>query len=157
MRKSFLLIALVAGFLAAGLIDFTLPGAKSGVSVPALADEAGAQFAWHPNRPGVTRAQIALGRAATLKFEFTVRGLPDGTPVKFGIPKKYVEIGVVVDPKEVVVKQGVARSMAIFAVPPGMPLGRFDMPVVAVNANTNKELGRGAIPFMLLPAGVGGC
>lgn len=113
-------------------------------------------FAWHANRPNITRAQIALGRAVALKFEFTV---PGGTAanVKFGIPKKFVNMGIKVDPGEVQVQDGMASAKALFTVPPGMPLGKFDMPIVAVDPATGKEIGRGAIPFMLLPAGVGGC
>ncbi len=115
-----------------------------------------AEFKWHPNRPGITRAQIALGRAATLKFEFITTGL-NVSVVKFGMPKHFADMGVIIDPKQVPVKGDKASSMAIFAIPPGTPLGKFDMTVVAVDAKTGKELGRGAIPFMLLPAGVGGC
>ncbi len=113
-------------------------------------------FAWHANRPNITRAQIALGRAVALRFEFTV---PSGSAanVKFGIPKKFVQMGIKVDPGEVQVQNGMAAAKALFTVPPGMPLGKFDMPIVAVDAATGQEIGRGAIPFMLLPAGVGGC
>ena len=114
------------------------------------------RFAWHANRPNIRRAQIALGRGVALRFEFTVPG-GAAANVKFGIPKKYVNMGIKVDPGEVQVQGGIASSTALFTVPPGMPLGKFDMPIIAVDAATGKEIGRGAIPFMLLPAGVGGC
>jgi hypothetical protein len=114
-------------------------------------------FAWHANRPGITRAQIALGRAVTLKFDFTLQGDAPVSRVKFGIPKKFVNMGIKIDPGQVEVQNGMASSKSIFTVPPGMPLGRFDMPIVAVDAEAGKEIGRGMIPFMLLPAGVGGC
>ncbi len=114
------------------------------------------EFEWFPNRPGITRAQIALGRAVTLKFEFRLKG-QDVSRVVFGIPKKFADMGVFIDPKEVNVKDGIAKSMAIFSIPPGTPLGKFELIIVAVDAKTKKELGRGEIPFMLLPAGVGGC
>lgn len=115
-----------------------------------------AEFKWFPNRPGITRAQIALGRAATLRFEFATKGL-NVSMVKFGIPKKFADMGVIIDPKEVSVKENKATSTVIFAVPPGTPLGKFELVIVAVDAKTNKEIGRGELPFMLLPAGVGGC
>lgn len=113
-------------------------------------------FAWHPNRPGIKRAQIALGRASTLRFEFFLKG-KDGAQVKFGIPKKYVNMGVRIDPNQVAVSEGKASSKAVLTVPPGMPLGKFDIPVIAVDAKTGAEFGKGEIPIMLLPAGVGGC
>ena len=120
----------------------------------AQAAEPSAKFEWFPNRPGITRAQIALGRATTLRFEFSGVGT---SSVKLGIPKKFADMGIIIEPKEVSVKGGKAQSMAIFAVPPGTPLGKFDLIIVAVDAKSGKEIGRGAIQFMLLPAGVGGC
>jgi len=147
----------VAVFLGAGV-----PGHKESGVLPLTGgiSKAGAaetsRFAWHANRPNITRAQIALGRGVALRFEFTVPG-GAAANVKFGIPKKYVDMGIKVDPGQVQVQGGTASSTALFTVPPGMPLGKFDMPIVAVDAATGKEIGRGAIPFMLLPAGVGGC
>ena len=124
----------------------------------ALADEIqGAQFAWHANRPGITRAQIALGRATRLRFDFAVKNVADGTKVKFGISKKYAEMGISITPNAATVANGKANSRAEFSCPPGMPLGKFDMLVVMVDAKTKKVLGKGIIQFMLLPAGVGGC
>lgn len=120
------------------------------------ADAPSPDFAWHPNRPGIKRAQIALGRASTLKFEFFFKG-KDGARVKFGMPKKFVTMGVKIDPNEVSVSEGKAASKAVLTVPPGMPLGKFDIPVIAVDAKTGTEMGKGEIPIMLLPAGVGGC
>ena len=120
------------------------------------AEAQSAGFEWFPNRPGITRAQVALGRAATLRFEFSTRGL-NVSRVKVGIPKKFADMGIIIDPKEVSVKGDKATSTAIFATPPGTPLGKFDLVIVAVDAKTGKEIGRGLIPFMLLPAGVGGC
>lgn len=137
-------------------IFITGPGTQKGVGT-ALADEMqGAQFAWHANRPGITRAQIALGRATRLRFEFKLKNA-DGTKVKFGISRKYAEMGISITPNDVTVTNGMAKSRAEFSCPPGMPLGRFDMLVVMVDANTKKVLGKGIIQFMLLPAGVGGC
>jgi len=148
-----LLAAVFMGGGEAGLMDGNVLSLAGG-SRASAAETPG--FAWHANRPNITRAQIALGRGTSLKFEFTV---PGGTAakVKFGIPKKFVDMGIKVEPGEVEVQGGIASSKALFTVPPGMPLGKFDMAIVAVDAATGKEIGRGAIPFMLLPAGVGGC
>lgn len=156
-RMIFGLALFVAVFLGRGepgLKDSSVLSLTGGISRAGAEEKAG--FAWHANRPNITRAQIALGRAVALKFEFAV---PGGTAanVKFGIPKKFVNLGIKVDPGEVQVQGGVASSRALFTVPPGMPLGKFDMPVIAVDAATGQEIGRGSIPFMLLPAGVGGC
>ncbi|MHB8881614.1 MAG: hypothetical protein ACYC69_08940 [Thermodesulfovibrionales bacterium] len=123
----------------------------------AEAAETSPDFAWHPNRPGIKRAQVALGRASTLKFEFSLKAKPGVTQVKFGIPKKFATMGVKIDPSGVSVTDGLAASKAVLRVPPGMPLGKFDIPVVMIDAKTGQELGRGEIPIMLLPAGVGGC
>ena len=150
-----LFVALFMGRGETGLMDGNVLSLAGGIS-QAGAEETPPPFAWHANRPNIRRAQIALGRAAALRFEFTV---PEGTAanVKFGIPKKFVTMGIKVEPGEVQVQGGVASSKAFFTVPPGMPLGKFDMPIIAVDAATGKEIGRGSIPFMLLPAGVGGC
>jgi hypothetical protein len=131
-------------------------GSHYGVKT-AEAAEATPDFSWHPNRPGIKRAQVALGRASSLKFEFSLKAKPGVTQVKFGIPKKFVTMGITIDPVEVSVIDGLAASKAVLRVPPGMPLGKFDIPVVMVDAKTGQELGRGEIPIMLLPAGVGGC
>ncbi|MDA8086490.1 MAG: hypothetical protein M0Z59_05215 [Nitrospiraceae bacterium] len=131
-------------------------GIQSGTRTAYAEAAPGANFSWHANRPGITRAQIALGRATRLRFEFAVKNA-DGTRVKFGIPREFAEMGIKISPEEVTVVNGMARSNAQFSCPPGMPLGRFDMLVVMVDAKTKKEIGRGIIQFMLLPAGVGGC
>lgn len=155
-KPGFRLIYLVScTVIGLGLI-FTGFASQKGVRT-ALADVTqGAQFAWHANRPGITRAQIALGRATSLRFEFSLQNA-NGKNVKFGISKKYAEMGISIAPNAVTIADGMAQSMAEFSCPPGMPLGKFDMLVVMVDAETKKELGRGFIPFMLLPAGVGGC
>lgn len=161
-RNIFLPVVLMAGIILgdrAFLSDKKCNGPlQKGIANIAEAAEAPATtFAWYPNRPGIKRAQIALGRAATLRFEFFIKGSANVTNVKFGLPKKYADMGIKVDPSQVAVSEGKAASKAVFSVPPGMPLGRFDVPVVAVNAKTGEEIGRGEIQIMLLPAGVGGC
>ncbi len=120
----------------------------------AYADEA-KDFKWIPRRPGITRAQIALGRAVTIPFEFTVTG--NVKKVRFELPKKFVDLGIDILEDEVAVKGGKASSSVAFTVPPGKPLGKFDMAVTAKDAATGKEIGKGTIQFMLLPPGVGGC
>ncbi|GBE00652.1 hypothetical protein BMS3Abin08_00070 [bacterium BMS3Abin08] len=168
MQKSFKALLLSIFILSALLIIGTgevfspnsSPGEfiKLGVSTVANAAETpSVEFAWHANRPGIKTAQIALGRATTLSFEFILKGQFDVSQIKFGIPREFVKMGIQIDPKVVDVIKGEARSKAIFAVPPGMPLGKFDMLIVAVDAKTGKKIGTGKIPFMLLPAGVGGC
>ncbi len=112
-------------------------------------------FKWIPRRPGITRAQIALGRAVTLPFEFYIKG--NVQKVRFEIPKKFSDLGIDVADDEVTVKDGKASSSVIFTVPPGKPLGRFELEITLRDAKTGKELGKGTIPFMLLPPGVGGC
>ena len=113
-------------------------------------------FAWHANRPGITRAQVALGRATRLRIEFAVKNA-NGKQVMFGIAREYAQMGISIVPKAVTISNGVARAQVEFQCPPGMPLGRFDMLVVMVDAKTKQEMGKGIVPFMLLPAGVGGC
>ncbi|MDI6729235.1 MAG: hypothetical protein QMD44_09975 [Thermodesulfovibrionales bacterium] len=123
------------------------------VSVAHAEDAKG--FKWIPRRPGITRAQIALGRAVTIPFEFTVTG--NVKKVRFELPKKFTSLGIDILEDEVAVKGGKASSAVLFTVPPGKPLGKFDMVVTAKDAATGKEIGKGTIPFMLLPPGVGGC
>ncbi len=120
----------------------------------AFAEEATA-FKWKARRPGITRAQIALGRAVTLPFEFTIRG--NVNKVRFEIPKKFSDMGIDIMEDEVMVKNSMASSSVLFSVPPGKPLGKFELTITAKDAGTGKILGQGNIPFMLLPPGVGGC
>lgn len=157
VRPGFRVVICLISCIVMGLgIFFTGLGTQKGAGA-ALADEAqNAQFAWHANRPGITRAQIALGRATRLRFDFTLKNA-DGKDVKFGISRKYAEMGISITPNAVTVANGMAKSRAEFSCPPGMPLGKFDMLVVMVDAKTKKILGKGIIQFMLLPAGVGGC
>jgi hypothetical protein len=157
MKKKIVLgVVVFVSCLALGLPWTVTDAGKDLMVKSAAAETAGSEFAWHPNRPGIKRAQIALGRAATLRFEFSLKG-KDGTQVKFGLPRKYADMGVRIEPNEVSVSGGQAASKAVMSVPPGMPLGKFDVPVIAVDAKTGAQLGRGEIPIMLLPAGVGGC
>jgi len=144
------------------LAFLTMPlisGIKKTQTTVSLVSEAHAEdvkgFKWIPRRPGITRAQIALGRAVTLPFEFTVTG--NVKKVKFEIPKKFTDLGIDILEDEVAVKGGKASSAVLFTVPPGKPLGKFDMVVTAKDAATGKEIGKGTIQFMLLPPGVGGC
>ncbi|MDA8078786.1 MAG: hypothetical protein M0Z79_07600 [Nitrospiraceae bacterium] len=149
--------AILASFLTVGVpLMTTHDSSDCTVKTADAAEAPSTDFAWHPNRPGIKRAQIALGRASTLRFEFSLKG-KNGTQVKFGLPKKYVTMGIKIDPNEVSVSEEKASSKAVLTVPPGMPLGKFDIPVIAVDSKTGAELGRGEIPIMLLPAGVGGC
>lgn len=112
-------------------------------------------FKWKARRPGITRAQIALGRAVTLPFEFTIK---DGVKkVRFEVPKKFSDLGIDIMDDEVIVKAGMAASSVLFSVPPGKPLGKFELTITAKDPSTGKVLGQGNIPFMLLPPGVGGC
>lgn len=120
----------------------------------AYAEEA-TNFKWRARRPGITRAQIALGRAVTLPFEFTITG--NVKKVRFEIPKKFSDLGIDIMEDEVTVKNKVATSSVLFSVPPGKPLGKFELPITAKDPATGKVLGQGNIPFMLLPPGVGGC
>lgn len=157
ISKTLLWTAVMAAFLLVGGPIVSTHDSGYDMVKTAVAAEAPPQdFVWHPNRPGIKRAQVALGRASTLRFEFFLKG-KNGTQVKFGMPKKFVTMGVKIDPSEVSVSDGKASSKAVLTVPPGMPLGKFDIPVIAVDAKTGAELGRGEIPIMLLPAGVGGC
>ncbi|MDA8171957.1 MAG: hypothetical protein M0033_07815 [Nitrospiraceae bacterium] len=151
-----IMICLVSCLIAGFGITPTGRGIQKSIQ-PAFAEETqGAQFAWQSNRPGTTRAQIALGRATRLRFEFTVKNA-EGTRVQFVIASKFAEMGIKINPDEATITNGMAQSEAQISCPPGAPLGRFDMPIVMVDARTKKEMGRGIIQFMLLPAGVGGC
>lgn len=150
-------IVILAGLIMGDrLIPYDSRFIKQGMKMAEAVEAKPASFLWHPNRPGIKRAQIALGRAVTLQFEFLIKGKPVSR-VKFGIPKKYADMGVKIDPGEVAVTEGKAASKAVFSIPPGMPLGKFDVLIIAVDAKTGEELGRGEIPIMLLPSGVGGC
>mgnify|MGYP000597075067 CR=1 FL=1 len=159
--RSWFLITAAMVFLFAGLSvnlhqsDDTFLSFESSVFPSQVYAEEVKGFKWIPRRPGITRAQIALGRAVTLPFEFTISG--NVQKVRFEIPKKFSDLGIDVADDEVAVKDGKAKSSVIFTVPPGKPLGRFELEVIVKDAKTGKELGKGTIPFMLLPPGVGGC
>lgn len=148
------LTAIVFTFLVIPIAGWRIEEKKY-ISVSAANAEEASNFKWKARRPGITRAQIALGRAVTLPFEFTITG--NVKKVKFEIPKKFSDLGIDVMEDEVVVKKGMASSSVLFSVPPGKPLGKFELTITAKDSATGKVLGQGNIPFMLLPPGVGGC
>lgn len=154
-KKISLLVIFVVAVTGVVAQSFLTIEKKVSLRMPQAYAEEATDFKWIPRRPGITRAQIALGRAVTLPFEFTIKG--NVQKVRFEIPKKFSDLGIDVADDEVAVKDGKARSAVIFTVPPGKPLGRFELSVIAKDSKTGKELGKGTIPFMLLPPGVGGC
>ncbi|GBD98487.1 hypothetical protein BMS3Abin07_00501 [bacterium BMS3Abin07] len=111
------------------------------------------RFIWYPSRSGIKRAQISYSVAKTLRFDFIINKKTDISEVKFGIPRSYAKMGIRIEPNKVAVSNGRAGSKAVFEIQPGIPIGRFDMLVVAVNAKTGKVIGKGKIPFILVPAG----
>jgi len=157
--KTLWVAVLLVGLTVGCLVSYDDLSIKQWTVQTAMAAEStAATFHWYANRPGIKRAQIALGRAVTLRFEFLIKTKDRPiSRVKFGIPKRYADIGIKIEPGEVSVVEGKAASKAVFSIPPGMPLGKFDVLIIAVDAKTGEELGRGEIPIMLLPSGVGGC
>jgi len=168
-RKYFKLwVSLIVVFIALGLTFVACKPAKKAEEkvtepIPAPAGEAPpavpgkATFKWIPGRPGITAAEVPLGKSVVCPFEFDVND-PAVTNVSLSIKDdKLAQMGIVIAEEKVTVAEGKARSDALFGIAPGTRLGEYKLMVVAKNADTGEVLGEGEIPFKVLPKGAGGC
>ncbi len=72
--------------------------------------------------------------------------------IRFGISRRDRSAGITISPEEVAVHEGIAGSIAAFNIPRGMPLGRHNLAVRVTEIGTDRLLGTGILPFILLPS-----
>lgn len=109
-------------------------------------------FEWTPQAPGQKVVKVITETAAVVKFKVNIKG--DAVKLRFSITKQFTDFGIRVKNEVVESKNGIAESSVVFYVPRGLPLGRHDLIIIIIDATDNREIGRVAIPFLLLPQGI---
>ncbi len=83
-------------------------------------------------------------------FSFAVRGsVPE---VRFLISRKDKETGITLLEETVKVRGGAASSNLSFKIPDGMPVGRHELLIEALDAGRGARICTGKIPYIVLPA-----
>lgn len=96
--------------------------------------------------------KVVSGRPERISFR--IRTGENVSRIRLGISRKDRSIGITISPDEVAVHEGIAGSMAEFNVPRGMPLGRHDLAVRVLEVGTDRLIGTGILPYILLPSGL---
>jgi len=110
------------------------------------------EFEWISTPPGQRVIKVATETEIMVPFRVKTKG--GVSRIKFSVPRKFIALGIRVRDSVVTVKSGIASSAVLFNVPRGMPLGRYDLVIMIIDPASNKEIGNGTIPFILLPRGV---
>ncbi len=104
---------------------------------------------WESPVPGRV-ARVVNGKPERISFRIWTG--ENVSRVKFEISRKDRSIGITISPEEVAVHEGIASSFAEFAIPRGMPLGRHNLAIRVLETGTDRLLGTGILPFILLPS-----
>jgi hypothetical protein len=123
----------------------------TGLRTGAVASEI-AGFEWTPQGPGQKVVKVITETETAVKFKVNIKG--EAVKFRFSIPKKFTDFGIRVKNDVVESKKSIAESSVVFYVPRGLPLGRHDLIIIIIDATDNMEIGRVAIPFLLLPQGI---
>jgi hypothetical protein len=75
-------------------------------------------------------------------------------PNQIRISRKDRSIGINISPEEVAVHEGIAGSSVEFNIPRGIPLGRHNLAIRVIEIGTDRLIGTGILPFILLPSGL---
>jgi len=110
------------------------------------------RFRWEASEPGRTVEKIVTGERRTVPFYVSTTGTV--SRVKFSILPGSGLPGIRILTEEANVQEGTAMSAVEFNVPRGMPLGRHDLLIRMSDPATDHEIGKGVIPFILIPSGL---
>lgn len=133
-----------------------LVGVILGVSCVLQSAEAGESgsnlhLEWESEVPGRV-VKVVNGKPERIYFR--IRTEERVSRVKFGISRKDRSIGITISPEEAAVREGSAGSFVEFNIPRGMPLGRHNLAIRVIESGTDRLLGTGILPFILLPSGL---
>lgn len=106
---------------------------------------------WESEVPGRV---LKVVNGKPMRIHFRIRTGENVSRVRFGISRKDRSIGITISPEEVTVHEGVAGSSAEFNIPRGIPLGRHNLTIRVIEIGTDRLLGTGILPFILLPSGL---
>ncbi len=106
---------------------------------------------WESEAPGRV-VKVVNGKPEQISFR--IRTGENVSRIKFGISRKDRSIGITISPEEAAVHEGVAGSVVKFNIPRGMPLGRHNLAIRVIEIGTDRLLGTGILPFILLPSGL---
>ena len=107
------------------------------------------QMEWASEVPGQV-VKVVNGKPERIAFR--IRAGEKVSRIKFGISRKDRSIGINISPEEVAVHEGVAGSIVEFNIPRGMPLGRHNLAIRVIESGTDRLIGTGILPFILLPS-----
>lgn len=106
---------------------------------------------WESEVPGHV-VKVVNGKQERISFR--IRAGENVSRIKFGISRKDRSSGINISPEEVAVHEGIAGSIAEFNIPRGMPLGRHNLAIRVIEIGTDRLIGTGILPFILLPSGL---
>ena len=104
---------------------------------------------WESEVPGHV-VKVVNGKPKRISFR--IRAGENVSRIKFGISRKDRSIGITISPEEVAVHEGIAGSIVEFNIPRGMPLGRHNLAIRVIEIGTDRLIGTGILPFILLPS-----
>ncbi len=107
---------------------------------------------WESEVPGQV-VKVVNGQPARISFRIRT-GENVVSRIKFGISRQDRLIGINISPEEVAVHEGIAGSIVEFKIPRGIPLGRHNLAVRVLETGTDRLIGNGILPFILLPSGL---
>ena len=109
------------------------------------------QMEWESEVPGQV-VKVVNGKPKRISFK--IRAGENVSRIKFVISRKDRSIGITISPEVVAVHEGIAGSIVEFDIPRGMPLGRYNLAIGVLEIGTDRLIGTGILPFILLPSGV---
>lgn len=107
------------------------------------------QMEWESEAPGQV-VKVVNGKPKRISFR--IRAGENVSRIKIEISRKDSSIGITISPEVVAVHEGIAGSIVEFNIPRGMPLGRHNLRVRAMEIGTDRLIGTGTLPFILLPS-----
>lgn len=142
IRRIFPLVFFFGLFFGASYVPHVDAASESGSNL---------KLEWESEVPGRV-VKVVNGKPARISFRITTG--ENVSRIKFGISRKDRSIGITISPEEVAVHEGIAGSFAEFNIPRGMPLGRHNLAIRVIEVGTDRLLGTGILPFILLPSGL---
>ncbi|MHB8843586.1 MAG: hypothetical protein ACYC7L_02465 [Nitrospirota bacterium] len=137
------------------VLFFGLSFGISNVSHEAAAGESfsgdSLKLEWESEAPGRV---VKVVNGQPKRISFRIRTGEHVARIQFGISRKDRSIGITISPEEVAVHEGIAGSIAVFSIPRGMPLGRHNLAIRVTETGTDRLIGTGVLPFILLPSGL---
>jgi hypothetical protein len=104
---------------------------------------------WESEVPGHV-VKVVNGKPKRISFR--IRAGENVSQIKFEISRKDRSMGINISPEVVAVHEGIAGSIVEFTIPRGMPLGRHNLAIRVIEIGTDRLIGTGMLPFILLPS-----